>query len=305
MAWNTDTCERIREYHGAVSVVSSIVVADPYMYTASWDKQIRCWNLKTGSQEPEYPRQSQPVLCILQEKGVLYAGGNDKCIRCLSQQEKQEEAVYQAHTQAVNALCSDGVSLFSASDDGTIIQWKLYNKEDIANDTAADPTLSKPLAIRIQESAQSKGPRTKGQKNMTSLPHKLNSELQFLTQAEIEDPLEKMVQGFLYKQGSLFKRWSRRYFTLHKGVLMYFSNEHKKKPLDFISMHDVQSVGIEDKGGGASRQFSFSITTIDGVRFLAAESEQDMQKWTTALEQYMQNNDLQKKIEQKREARKY
>jgi len=308
-AWKIDTGECIKVYEGHNALVSSVIAADPLMYTASWDKTIRCWELATGKVKgSQYKRLDKPVLCLALSHGILYAGGGDQVVR--SYIASTMEAVHEmdGHTQPVNALALTDHQLFSASDDGSVVQWLLPDASaQRQDDDMPDPALSRSLTQRILEHPQTGNPRT------SSISNRLNSEAQYLAQVDAEDPVPSRKEGWLLKQGQLFKRWSRRYFTLHKGVMVVFSDESQSKPLEHIIMHDVIKATLLDAPAPNGTLFPFTLETIDRVRKLAAFSDKDKDKngeqeakeWVGALNTYVENNNLQKKIEQKRAARKY
>ena len=57
-------------------------------------------------------------------------------------------------------------------------------------------------------------------------------------------PVSIWMTFFFYDgQGAIFKRWSKRYYTLDKGLLLYYPDEQfdTSKPLDHLVMHDLIS----------------------------------------------------------------
>jgi len=299
-AWRTDTGECIFVYEGHTAVVASLVVADPYIYSASWDKTIRRWDIATGRCTLFCPQLSQPVLCLAEHRQLLFAGTGDGVIRSyLTDTGEELEPAFSYHETAVNSLFVYDDHLFSCSNDSTVAQWKIEHSDLDRGARQVDVSVaSKSLIDRIIGSSSLVNRTT-----ASSLTLRLKGESQFLTQTEIDDPVPSMVKGWLWKQGSLFRRWSKRYYTLTKGILLYHADEHTQKPLDHLVMSDVISVAEGDKD--VKKPFSFTLVTINRVHHLAAPDEEELQKWISAFTTYIENNNLQKKLAQKRAARSY
>lgn len=116
-------------------------------------------------------------------------------------------------------------------------------------------------------------------------------------------------QGWLLKQGSLFKRWSRRYFTLDKGVILVYADVPSRgaaKPLDHVTMKDLLSVSPCEKDADVPNGlFGFTLVTIDRKHNLAAATKEEYRHWMAALKIYVENNHMAEAIKHKRETRKY
>ena len=125
-------------------------------------------------------------------------------------------------------------------------------------------------------------------------------------QTELVGPVTNVVKGWLWKQGALFKRWSRRYYTLDKGLLLYYPDVDfdSSKPLDHLVMSELISAAADD-GPTRGHGHAFTLTTVDRTLHLAAETPDELKEWLGAFTKYVQHNSLQKKIAQKRATRKY
>ena len=308
-AWRTDTCECIRVFEGHAAVVSSLVVADPLLFTASWDKTIRKWDLATGKCRI-FAELEAPVLCLLENKDQLIAGCGNANVSIFNKETQQEEMVLKHHKEAVNSLSAipgyGVLSLFSASNDSTCIQWEVEDSGDGGGDpcAATDPSLSAALADRIAGGGYGGGGKKGG---ANSLSATLNKESQFLTQTQLDEVVPEVVKGWLWKQGSVFKRWSRRYYTLDKGLLLQYPDEQfdASKPLDHLVMNDLISATADDAAVSRGRSHAFGLVTVNRTIHLAADSSDEMKEWLAAFAKYVNHNNLQKKIAQKRATRKY
>ena len=310
-AWRTDTCECIRVYEGHTAVVSSLIAVDPLLYTASWDKTIRKWDLATGKCRI-FAELEAPVLCLLESKDKLVAGCGNAKVSIFNKESQQEELVLEQHGEAVNALSGipgNGVlSLFSASNDATCIQWEVEHLGDGAGGgdpgSATDPSLSAALAERICGSGDAAGGKQGG---ANSLSTALNRESQFLTQTQLDAVVPDVVKGWLWKQGAVFKRWSKRFYTLDKGLLLNYPDEQfdTRKPLDHLVMNDLISATADDAVAARGRSHGFTLVTLNRTIHLAADSSDELKEWLAALAKYVNHNNLKKKIAQKRATRKY
>lgn len=115
--------------------------------------------------------------------------------------------------------------LLSSGDDGYVIQWKLAGKlpaMDAAPDVAGgNSALALRDAIRAAAAAvvtpatPSKG--REGRRKVVDLGEGGGLTLKM---SDIED-----VEGWLWKQGQMLKRWTRRYFVVKEAVLSAFVDD--------------------------------------------------------------------------------
>jgi len=280
-------------------VVSSVLAVDPYLYTASWDKTIRQWNLATGECQL-FAALDKEVLCLLEHKDKIIAGCRDSQIRVytkLTREEVKDQKMIK-HKEAVNSLTAiagnASLTIFSASNDNRCVQWEMTSSSwgDVDAGAGADPSLSAALAERIAGSS--------------GVQKAANVKSSILAQNQLDDSLPKVVKGWLWKQGRVFQRWSKRFYTLDKGLMLYYTDDQydSSKPLGHLNMHDLISAAPDDSGVNRGRSHCFTLVTLDRTIHLSAEPE-ELREWLTSLKKYVENNNLQKKIEQKRDTRKY
>ena len=92
-------------------------------------------------------------------------------------------------------------------------------------------------------------------------------------------------QGYLYKRGSQRMRptWSRRFFKLHDGKMLYFSHdkEEEESPTIIIDLRlcSVKPAEIPD------RRFCFELISPIKSYLLQAENDIEMLKWIEAIQQ--------------------
>ena len=209
---------------------------------------------------------------------------------------------YSRHTQAVNSLAlrkapgGDSV-LYSASDDGDVVAW---NVPEIEEKYAEQNPVS--LISRLQAAPPQ-------QRSGGGMPGSLTARLVGSSMERDVGTVAQPAQGWLVKQGSLFKRWSKRYYTLDKGVILCYADMPSRgaaKPLDHITMKDLLSVSPAGPDVRVPNgMFGFSLVTIDRKQLLAALTKESYRQWMAALKIYVENNHMAEAIKQKRETRKY
>lgn len=106
--------------------------------------------------------------------------------------------------------------------------------------------------------------------------------------------------GWLYKQGSNYKAWQRRWFVLNERCLYYFEQETDKSPRGIIPLESIGVRMVEDR----SKPHTFEIYSsnaeviksckteptgkiVEGkhsVYRLAASTYEEMNAWTTAIQ---------------------
>lgn len=97
-------------------------------------------------------------------------------------------------------------------------------------------------------------------------------------------------EGFLSKQGSFIKTWSRKYFLLNKQSLVYFRKEQSLEevhsnsamsPQGRIFLSDVMKLESEEED---RRKGQFTIFTKKHKLKLQASSETELQAWMEAIQ---------------------
>uniref|UniRef100_A0A7E4VRF4 Cytohesin-1 n=1 Tax=Panagrellus redivivus TaxID=6233 RepID=A0A7E4VRF4_PANRE len=125
--------------------------------------------------------------------------------------------------------------------------------------------------------------------------------------------------GWLFKLGSSYRSWKRRWFVLSERCLYYFESENDKSPKGIIPLEGVCVRMVDDK----SRPHTFEIfsNTADVIKSckteprgklvegkhtvyrLASASYEEMNDWTKAIERNVHKNPLLATLQQRK--RKY
>ncbi|XP_048855829.1 GRB2-associated-binding protein 1-like isoform X2 [Brienomyrus brachyistius] len=86
--------------------------------------------------------------------------------------------------------------------------------------------------------------------------------------------------------------WKKRWFVLRSGrltgdpdVLVYYKNDHSKKPIRVINLNLCEQVdaGLTFDKKDLENSFIFDIKTIERVFYLVADTEEDMNKWVRSI----------------------
>lgn len=88
--------------------------------------------------------------------------------------------------------------------------------------------------------------------------------------------------GYMYKQGSYYKIWRRRYFVLKNGFLYYYNDMSNTVALGVVKLLNY-TINIGDQNG---KKFFFSATSPDKstrTYHFYAESEMDRTRWLSRL----------------------
>mmetsp|Transcript_17895 Transcript_17895/g.29926 ORF Transcript_17895/g.29926 Transcript_17895/m.29926 type:complete len:121 (+) Transcript_17895:62-424(+) len=113
------------------------------------------------------------------------------------------------------------------------------------------------------------------------------------------------MEGWLEKQGTVFKSWKRRFFVLYpdgddKLFLRYYTNEDKMTEKGYFRIIIDSSVsGLDDGYGGGNRKCMFVLQAEGNknkaVLLLSASSEEEKQGWIDAIQQGI--DEIRQKIE--------
>lgn len=94
------------------------------LYSASWDKSIRCLDLESGEIVKTFVGSKDVIKCIQYSKEVIYVGGCDPIIRGFNI-TTGECKMYEGHKSWVYCIEVLGDLIFSGSDDLSVIVWDL------------------------------------------------------------------------------------------------------------------------------------------------------------------------------------
>jgi hypothetical protein len=96
-------------------------------------------------------------------------------------------------------------------------------------------------------------------------------------------------EGWLYKRGKIIKSWKKRWFCIKNSVLIYYLDQSKSKEKGHFDLQTIDKVELFAEG---NRQFLFKLISEDKELLLNASSAQDRLTWTTAIEAYVQEYDV-------------
>eukprot|EP00484_Ammonia_sp_Unknown_P018994 CAMPEP_0197028132 /NCGR_PEP_ID=MMETSP1384-20130603/7897_1 /TAXON_ID=29189 /ORGANISM="Ammonia sp." /LENGTH=1169 /DNA_ID=CAMNT_0042457085 /DNA_START=95 /DNA_END=3604 /DNA_ORIENTATION=- len=89
-------------------------------------------------------------------------------------------------------------------------------------------------------------------------------------------------EGFMSKEGKMFKTWRKRYFKLdEQGQLSYFHNKEDENPIGSIDIRLMSKT--ERISFGRNKQFGIQIHTENRVWKFLCGSEKDVAEWIHAL----------------------
>lgn len=88
-------------------------------------------------------------------------------------------------------------------------------------------------------------------------------------------------EGWMAKQGQIFKTWKNRWFVLEGRSIFYYVKEGAPKAKGVIHMVEGTDVVIEEK---YSKPFCFTISTPSRRHILQAADEDEMAEWVEAIQ---------------------
>jgi len=92
-----------------------------------------------------------------------------------------------------------------------------------------------------------------------------------------------MKQGFLIKQGGVYKNFKKRWFMLQGTSLHYLKDVEDRTPLGTISLEHCSNIApVEDPK--SKRLYCFQIFTPERVYLIQASSNEDRIEWMNAIE---------------------
>lgn len=121
--YETGVCVSVFKFADPVSVCK---ISNMYnmMFTASWDKMIRCVDLETNKIVKSFIASKEAIKCMqIHDKYILVAGC-DPVIRSFNV-ETGETKMYTGHKGWVYCIECLGERMFSGGDDRTIIVWNI------------------------------------------------------------------------------------------------------------------------------------------------------------------------------------
>lgn len=87
-------------------------------------------------------------------------------------------------------------------------------------------------------------------------------------------------EGWMAKQGQIFKTWKNRWFVLEGRCIYYYAREGAAKPKGVIVMSEGTDVIVEEK---YAKPFCFTVATPAKRYILQAADEDEMAEWIEAI----------------------
>jgi hypothetical protein len=95
--------------------------------------------------------------------------------------------------------------------------------------------------------------------------------------------------GYLYKEGSIFSTWQKRYFVLTSPpcAIHYYQDETSADRLGYMLLAQGVMIDVRQEGP-QTRPFAFKISTPSRQMFFCAETEQEKEKCMRILQEQIQ-----------------
>lgn len=123
--WDWRSGAEVRTYHGHQAGVTAVKLADPQLYSASFDATLRVWNVSNG-QCIRVCKAESGLKGLDLGSGKLFAAGNNACMYVWDLQSSAE-APLSADRLARAGLTSiiiDGNSVYTSSADNVLRMWE-------------------------------------------------------------------------------------------------------------------------------------------------------------------------------------
>ena len=117
------TCTSVFKFADPVSVCK-LSLQYNMLFTASWDKMIRCVDLEKNEVCKSFIASKEAIKCMTLHENLVFVAGCDPIIRSFNL-DNGESKMYQGHNGWVYTIEAHGERLFSGGDDRTIIIWDI------------------------------------------------------------------------------------------------------------------------------------------------------------------------------------
>ena len=123
--WDYDKGECISVFKFA-DPISACKISNVYnmIFTASWDKMIRCVDLETNKVVKSFIGSKEAIKCMQIYDKYIFVAGCDPIIRAFNI-ENGSTKMYQGHKGLVYCMECNGDRLYSGGDDRSIIVWNI------------------------------------------------------------------------------------------------------------------------------------------------------------------------------------
>ena len=96
------------------------------LFTASWDKMVRCVDLDKGAVVKSFIASKEAIKCMEVHENFIFVAGCDPIIRSFDL-EHAETRMYQGHKGWIYTIQVLGERMFSGGDDRSIIIWDIQS----------------------------------------------------------------------------------------------------------------------------------------------------------------------------------
>jgi len=111
----------------------------------------------------------------------------------------------------------------------------------------------------------------------------------FKEKTAVEDDSNKRIikQGWMMKEGKMFKTWRKRWFVLDDaGTISYYSNKGDDNAIQTFSIKNMKQTTLQQFG--KNKPYGVQIETTDRMWKFMCESERDLLDWIHAI-QFVKN----------------
>jgi len=111
----------------------------------------------------------------------------------------------------------------------------------------------------------------------------------FKEKTAVEDDSNKRIikQGWMMKEGKMFKTWRKRWFVLDDaGTISYYSNKGDDNAIQTFSIKNMKQTTRQQFG--KNKPYGVQIETTDRMWKFMCESERDLLDWIHAI-QFVKN----------------
>ena len=108
--------------------ISACKISSTYnmLFTASWDKMVRCVDLETNKVVKSFIASKEAIKCMQVNDKYIFVAGCDPIIRGFRIEDGTPK-MYQGHKGWIYVVQTLGDRMFSGGDDRTIIIWNIEN----------------------------------------------------------------------------------------------------------------------------------------------------------------------------------
>ena len=98
------------------------------LFTASWDKMVRCVDLETNKVCKSFIASKEAIKCMQINENYIFVAGCDPVIRAFNIEDGTQK-IYQGHKGWIYCVETMGKRMFSGGDDRSIIIWDIESQK--------------------------------------------------------------------------------------------------------------------------------------------------------------------------------